>query len=152
MVKRIVSPDVLQDAFVPRAERVKKYSGTWVKVVREIFPGYFVSVTSDVLALSKALSNLSFPAYLVGPVGHGWAPVDEDVRAFLESCMDGERVIRASEGEIRGGQLTVLHGPLYGNESRVARINRGKCFAQVRVGSDRTGFTLPMPLSVPLKV
>jgi len=29
MVKRIVSPDVLQDAFVPRAERVKKYSGTW---------------------------------------------------------------------------------------------------------------------------
>ena len=150
-VRAIVPPGVLADAFVPRVERVKKVRGEWTVVTRDLFEGYFVAVSADAPALARALVGLSFPAALVGPVGRGYAPVDEDAQAFLVRSMDATHTIRRSEGEIVGESLRVTWGPLAGQEARVARVNRKKALATVRVGGAGSSSSLLLPLAIPVR-
>ncbi|MEE0026058.1 MAG: hypothetical protein U0J70_00605, partial [Atopobiaceae bacterium] len=111
-VRQCVSPELLEDAFVPRTERIKKVHGEWTRPVRDLFEGHFIVATKDAPALGHALAKLTFPVQLVGAIGHGFAPVDKDAQAFLESCMDGSHTIRSSEGEIVSDKLRVTIGPL----------------------------------------
>lgn len=153
LVKKAVSNELLQDAFVPRREWMKKFHGTWVVQKRDLFTGYFIVVTDDAKELSSAFSKLSFPVYMSGAVGRGFAPIDKDVQAFLELCMDEDHIIRKSEAEIVSDELHVLWGPLKGHESRVLSYNRSHLFARVRMGSGRGSddFTLAFPLAIPVR-
>lgn len=150
-VRQIIPQDLLEDAFVPRIERAQKSGGQWKTLVKDLFKGYFIVATKDAVQLSRALEKLTFPVQLAGVVGRGYAPIDKSAQEFLTSCMDKSHVIRSSEGEIVSDQLHVLWGPLKGQESRVARVARHKRLASVRVGGSESGFTLAMPLEIPVR-
>ena len=60
-------------------------------------------------------------------------------------------MLRASEGAIRAGGLSVARGPLKGSEGRVRRIDRHKSLALVGLGGPGEGFLLRAALSVPRK-
>lgn len=147
---RAIPRNLLEDAFVLRRERVRKYKGVWVTNVRDLFKGYLIVVTRDVLALNKAMQRLTFPVSLVGPAEGGFAPVTRDVQAFIESVTDDRHVICMSKGEIVHDALRVLEGPLVGEEERVVKIVRKKAFAIVRAGEKKgdDAFLLTMPLAV----
>lgn len=148
-IRHIIPADVLKDTFVPRKENSFKLHGEWRTEVIDFFKGYFVAVTDDAPALSRALTKLSFPARMVGAVGRGYQPISEDAQRLLEQTMDGNHVVRLSWGEIVADQLRVERGPLVGKESRVSRYNRRRAWAFVRVGeSDGGAATLNMPLAI----
>lgn len=151
-VRAIVNSELLDDAFVPRRERVHKYQGIWKTHVVQLFPGYFVAATKDAPALSRVLAGLSFSVRIVGAVGRGYQPLSYDVVSFMSQCMDAQHVIRCSEGEIISNRLHVLSGPLKGQEQRVARVARHKATAMVRVGdSDGAEALISVPLSIPVR-
>ncbi len=148
-VRRIVSAELLEDAFVLRKERQRKFHGEWVTDVVDMFPGFFVATTKDAPGLSRALTKLSFPVRMAGAVGRGYQPVSEDAQRLLEQTMDAEHVVRLSWGEVISDALHVQGGPLMGRESRVARFVRRKSFALVRVGEgDGATSMLSMPLAI----
>lgn len=151
-LRACVSADVLYDAFVPRAERIGKFSGVWVTRVVDLFRGYFVVVSSDSYGLAKQLGRLTFPVWLCGAVGRGFAPIDREAQTFLEQSMDMDHVVRCSEAVIVGDELRVYDGPLVGQEARITKLDRQKSFARVRVGgvADKP-FTLSLPLAVPVR-
>lgn len=147
---RAVSKELLEDAFVLRRERVGKFKGVWVTDIKDLFKGYAIVVTRDVLGLSKAMGKLTFPVSLVGSAESGYAPVARDVQRFVESVMDERHVICMSRGEIVSDALHVLEGPLVGEEERVVKVVRKKAFAMVRVSESRGNdmFMLTMPLAI----
>ena len=150
-VRQIVPQSLLADAFVPRVEHVSKRQGVWQTQVRNLFSGYFVAVTRDAAALDKALCGLSFAARLAGAMDGGFAPMAADVQQFLAASMDERHVIRRSEGEIVSDKLHIYAWPLAGQETRVATYNRRKCSARVRVCEGDEGFTLTLPLAIPVR-
>ena len=150
-VRRIVGDPVVEDAFVLRRERWAKFDGVWSRHLITPFAGYFVVCTSDAPALDIALRSLSFRVSLVGKQDGTYAPLAEEVRAWLERSMDQNHVLRSSTGVIVDGALHVLEGPLMGQEASVIKINRHKRTCLVQVDCREGGFTQVMPLDVPSK-
>lgn len=148
-VREATPAAVLADAFVPRTEVVKKVHGEWTKPVRQIFAGRFAVATDNAAALNARLQRMGLPVRLACDTNGHYAPVDAEAWEFLESCMDGTRTIRESQGEIVGDQLHVWSGPLAGKESRVTSYVRRKSLAFVDLSTDQTGeHTLALPLAI----
>lgn len=151
-VRRAVSPEVLEDAFVLSKERWFKRAGVWSLKPVQMYRGYFFAATRDVVALDKELSRLSFPARVAGADGHAWAPLDSEAQQWFESSMDEAHVLRASTAVIVDGVLQVQSGPLVGQEARVRKIDRHRRRCTVDVCAGRDGaFAEQMALDVPFK-
>ena len=150
-VRKLISPDVLEDAFVMRRERVKKYRGEWCRTTTLMYPEYFFVVTRDVNALDKELSKLSFPAHIAKGDNRFYAPMASEAQAWYEQMMDTEHVIRTSTAVIENGVLQIQDGPMVGQESRVAKVIRHKSICIVAVPEGGDGFTECVPFVVPFK-
>lgn len=150
-VKKIISPELLEDAFVMRRERVKKYRGEWVTSTTLMYSEYFFVVTKDVNALDRELSKLSLPAHVCKDEGRYYAPMAKEAQAWYEQVMDAEHVIRTSTAVIVDGVLHIQDGPLVGQESRVTKIVRHKSICTVAVGEGGSGFSECVPFVVPFK-
>jgi len=150
-VKRLISPDLLEDAFVMRRERVKKYHGEWVTSTVPMYPEYFFVVTRDVNALDKELAKLSFPAHICKGEGRFYAPMAEEAQAWYEQMMDATHTIRTSTAVIVDGELQIQKGPMVGQESRVTKIMRQRSVCTVAVSEGGSGFTECVPFVVPFR-
>ena len=150
-LRSVLPREVLDDAFCPRWEVVMKRRGAWLKTERTMFPGYVLLASADDAALSRALSRLSFPVPMAGRRGRALSPMEAETQKWLERTLDERRVLRASEGFIRSGKLTVERGPLRGSEPRVRRIDRHKSMAWIDLGVDSSRLLLRAALAVPRK-
>ena len=150
-VKKLISRDLLEDAFVMRRERVEKRRGEWLTSTMPMYPEYFFVVTRDVNALDKELSKLSFPAHICKGEGSFYAPMAQEAQAWYEQMMDASHVIRTSTAVIVDGELQIQEGPMVGQESRVVKIMRRKSACTVAVGESDGAFTECVPFVVPFK-
>ncbi|WP_165045737.1 hypothetical protein [Adlercreutzia sp. ZJ138] len=147
-LRKILPPDLLEDAFVMRKERWRKYHGAWRLYPVPMYQEYFFVVTKDVLALDKELAKLTFPARIAKADGRHFAPLAKGAQQWYEGVLDTERVIRTSTAVIEDGVLHVQSGPLVGQEDRVVKVDRHKRFCFVDVDE---GFAECVPLDVPFK-
>ena len=151
-LSRILSPETLEDAFEVRKERWFRRGGVWSLRSVPAWPGYVFLMSRDAVALDRALFSLSFPVRLAGGSdGHTWAPLSEGARAWLEGTMDSTHTLRNSTAEIVGGRLRVLEGPLVGQETLVHKVDRHRRVCIVSASDVDGGFTVSMPLDVPVK-
>ena len=150
-LRALLAPGTLADAFCPRWEMLAKRRGEWLVLERAMFPGYAVLASPDAPALSRALSRLSFAVPMAGRRGRDLSPVEAGVQEWLQGALDGRHVLRASEGAIRAGGLSVERGPLKGSEGRVRRIDRHKSMAWVALGDAEPQFLLRAALAVPVR-
>ena len=148
-VKKLVSPDVLEDAFVMRKERIRKRHGAWECSIVPMYQDYFFVVTQDVNALDKEFSKLSFPVQVCKGDSSFYAPMAEEAQAWYEQMMDSTHTIRTSTAVIVDGELQIQDGPMVGQESRVTRIMRRNSACEVAVSEGGDGFNECVPLVVP---
>lgn len=132
-VRRLLSRDVLEDAFVMRKERWTKRGGQWSLRTVPMHQGYFFAVTRDVLLLERELSRLSFPVHLAGAEGRHLPSLSAQAQKWYEGALDGTHIMRASAGVMEDGALRVCSGPLAGQENRVFGVDRHKRLCQVTV-------------------
>ena len=146
---KVMPRDLLEDAFVLRKERWRKYHGEWRLYPVPVYHDYFFVVTTDVKELDRQLGKLSFNAHIARSDGDHYAPLAADAQAWYESVLDEDHVIRSSTGVIRDGELCIQSGPLVGQEQRVVKVVRQKRHCFVDVGDGGSGFTECAPLIVP---
>ena len=130
---RLMPPDLLLEAFVPKKEKWFKRGGAWSLQAKPMWPGYALVSTADPAALDGLMLHMSSPCRLAGEVGRGYAPLDGAVGSWLLSCMDASHVVRGSVGYLIDGSLRVVSGPLAGREPSVLRYDRHKRTALVAV-------------------
>lgn len=150
-MKKVIPKELLEDAFVMRRERVKKYHGEWLTTTTLMYPEYFIVVTRDANAFDKELSKLSFPAHIAKGDNRFYAPMAEEAQAWYERVMDGAHVIRTSTAVVIDGELQIQKGPMVGQEARVIKYDRRKCICTVAVGEGGGGFTECVPFVIPFK-
>ncbi|WP_206214701.1 hypothetical protein [Adlercreutzia sp. ZJ242] len=147
----VLAPEVAERCVAPRYEKFLRQRGTWRLVVDPIFREYFFIAARDARALSRALGRLSLPVALAGGREGAHAALSPDVQAWLSSALDAQGVLRASEGVVEGGRLTVTRGPLAGRERSIRSVDRRKRMAYVSLGEPGGGFLLKAALNVPEK-
>ena len=147
-IGKLLDGGVLDYALCASRERWAKRGGVWRKEVAPLYRGYIIACSPDASGLATALAKLSFPARLAGGARGGYAPVDDGARDWLASAMDETHTVRASTGDISGGELRVTSGPLVGQESRVVKIDRHKRSCLVRISDRGEGFCERFALEV----
>ncbi len=145
---RLVPRELLEDAFVMRKERWRKYRGEWRLYPVPMYHGYLFVVTEDAVALDRELAGLTFPARIARTDGRHLAPLSRAAQGWYEGVLDAQRVIRSSTAVIEGGELRVRSGPLVGQEARVVKVDRHRRHCLVEVDE---GFAECVPLDVPFK-
>lgn len=150
-VRKLVSSELLEDAFVMRKERWRKRAGEWTCYPVDMYQDYFFVVTKDASELERELSKLSFPVRIAKGENGYFAPLSIDAQAWYERMMDGSHTIRTSTGVIVDGELQLQDGPLFGQEPRIVKVVRPKRFCTVAVGDGASGFKECVPLVIPFK-
>lgn len=115
----------LEEYFVPKYERKRKYLGQWRTERTVLFPGYIFIITEDVEGLYLALKQVPQLTKLLG-IGEKWTPMTEEDIAIIEALSGKERLVKHSEGYIEGNKVIVTDGPLVGMEAMIRKIDRHK--------------------------
>ena len=150
-LRKVLAGDALSDCFVPRLEKYVRRDGAWQLASEPMFKGYFFVATRDMDALSEELAKLSWHVPVAGRGPQGYAHLSDEVRRFLANALDGNHVLRASEGVIEGGELAVSRGPLRGRERSVRKINRHKRMAWLGLSDRSDACVLRAALNVSAK-
>lgn len=131
MIRRLVSPGVLQECFIPQVDVPKRVSGKWEQYRRKLVPGYVFLVTKDVDALSQQPHSVPAFTKLLGN-DNSFIPLDSTEVLWVERfTRSGHRVIDMSAGKKVGDSIVVTSGPLVGHAGLITKIDRHKRLAYV---------------------
>jgi transcription termination/antitermination protein NusG len=126
------------EAFVPRRIKFHKRAGQQIRLNEPIFTSYvfveteleyevfYVQVLSHVKLNTAYFKTLSYRDKNVDAL----LPQEKD---FLLSLMDKTRTIGESTGLVEGDTVTILDGPLKGQQSAIVKIDRHKQCATLRL-------------------
>ena len=128
----MLSKDVLEDVFVPRQVRLKKYKGEWRRERRPLYSGYVFMVTRDPEALEKALIKVPGRHRLL-KADDIILTVSEEEQAFLRRLGGIENLVDISVGYKEGDRIKILSGPMVGLEGDIIHVDRHKRLVTINV-------------------
>lgn len=133
MIARLLDPCLVDEAFVPRYEMLRREKGVWVKRTEVLLPGYVVVVTQDPVKLKTALPRVPRFTRLLGN-DDMFTRLDDREVAFISSFVQpGKRTVKMSTGVIEGDEIIVLDGPLKGRTALIKKIDRHKRLTYLEV-------------------
>lgn len=125
--------DALVEAFFPMFEVEQKFRGEWRRVLKPLWPGYVVAASRRPTALAKGCADLIEYAHVV-EVGGDPAELVSAAAGLLRAwTRSHDRVVPLSTGVKEGDGITVLQGPLVGNEHLIYSMDRRKGIAVLGV-------------------
>ena len=128
----MLSKDVLEDVFVPRQVRLKKYKGEWRRERRPLYSGYVFMVTRDPEALDKALIKVPGRHRLL-KADDIILTVSEEEKEFLKRLGGSENLVDISVGYKEGDRIKILSGPMVGLEGDIIHVDRHKRLVTINV-------------------
>ena len=113
MIRKRIPPNYMEECFVPKRERIKKFRGQWNKVEETLFPAYIFVVTDRPEELYQELRYVPKLTKVLGREGQNFYPLNEEI------------------GE--GKEIRVVDGPLKDYVEDVVKVNLHKREALIRV-------------------
>ena len=148
-LKAVLSPAVLDDAFVISRERWTRRAGAWQLNRVQMYPGYVWLASRNLSGLTQALRVLSFPVRLAGGPGiQGVAALEDEAQAWYAGAFDATHTVRASVAVLDGDGVRITQGPLVGREASIVDYNRHKRTCYVRVSQAEGGLVECFALDV----
>lgn len=132
LCKKLISPDLLQDCFIPHYQRKRKYHGIWHIEERSLFPGYLFVISDEVESLFFSLKKLPYLTKLLGNQEQAISLYPEEVM-FLTQMAGRERCIQMSYGYIEGDQVIITEGAMVNFHGKIKYIDRHKREAVIEV-------------------
>ena len=121
----MVSRDILEDVFVPKHVRLKKYKSEWRRETRPLYSGYVFMVTKDPKALEKALIKVPGRHRLL-KADDVILTVSDEERAFINRIAGRDNVVDISVGYKEGDRIRIVSGPMLGLEGDIVQVDRHK--------------------------
>lgn len=134
MIRKMISSCSMEDCFVPRRERLKKFGGCWNRVEEVLFPGYVFVEALNPGELYEELRRIPRLTRLLGRE-EGW---------FLALSKKEEELVRSIGGETHRTSLSkvmvdekkrirVADGPLKDYTGDVVKVDLHRREVTVRV-------------------
>lgn len=123
----------LNECFIPKCKRMKKFKGQWHHVEEILFRGYVFMISDHVDDLFVELKKVPDLTKLLGNDGEDIYPIYKQEAMFLTQFGGRHHVVEMSLGYIEGDKIYITEGPLMGQEGQVTRIDRHKRIAYVNV-------------------
>lgn len=134
MIRSLISTDIVEECFVPKRERLKKFHGCWNKVEEVLFQGYTFVISEKPEALYEELKKIPKLTKVLGRDTDYFLALGRQEEELVRGIGDGEH--RTSLSGIEAGEekkIRVLYGPLKGFERDIVKVNLHKREAAVKV-------------------
>ena len=133
LIGRVVPAEVMGECFSPTFETETKVKGEWVRVKRQMLPGYLIAVTDEPRRLADAIAPLpEFCRVLMQ--GGRFIPLGRDEVELIDGfTRTGARCVPMSVAVKEGDRVVVTEGPLKGREALIAEVNRHKSLAYLEL-------------------
>lgn len=129
----MVKPSVLEECFVPKCKKMKKFRGRWENVVEILFKGYVFMITDDINELYNELKKVPDLTKVLGNDGTEIYPIRQEEAKFLTRFGGPQHLVEVSSGYVIGDTIKVTDGPLMGQEGSIVKVDRHKRLAYVEV-------------------
>lgn len=124
--------DVLEDIFVPKHVRLKKYRGEWRRETRPLYSGYVFMVTHDPQALEKALIKVPGRHRLL-KADDIILTVSDEEKSFINRIAGRDNIVDISVGYKEGDRIKIVSGPMLGLEGDIIHVDRHKRLVTINV-------------------
>ena len=128
----MISKDILEDIFVPKHVRLKKYRGEWRRETRPLYSGYVFMVTGDPQALEKALIKVPGRHELL-KADNIILTVSDEEKAFINRIAGRDNIVDISVGYKEGDKIKIVSGPMLGLEGNIVHVDRHKRLVTVNM-------------------
>ena len=128
----MVPKDVLEDIFVPKHVRLKKYRGEWRRETRPLYSGYVFMVTHDPKALEKALIKVPGRHRLL-KADDIILTVSDEEKTFINRIAGRDNIVDISVGYKEGDRIKIVSGPMLGLEGDIVHVDRHKRLVTINV-------------------
>ncbi len=134
MIRKLVSRDCLEECFVPKRERLKKFRGSWNKVEEVLFRGYTFVVSERPEELYERLKAVPRLTKVLGREANWFLGLGEKEEKLVREIGDERHKTGLSKVVIEEGKkIRVLDGPLKDYVGAVVKVDLHKREAVVKV-------------------
>lgn len=134
IIKKRVSSYYIEDCFIPKRERMKKFQGRWNKVEEILFRGYVFVVSQRPEELYQSLQRIPKLTKILGREENYFVPLNEEERKMVQRIGDKEHRTGISKIELKEGKIVrVIDGPLTEYVGNVVKLNLHKREVTVKV-------------------
>lgn len=131
--EKLISRDILEECFIPKCIRLKKYQGTWKEVDEVLFKGYVFMISDHIDELFNKLKLIPDLTKALGNDGEFICPILKEEAIFLLKFGKEKHIVDLSQGYIEGDKINIISGPLEGYEGMIKKIDRHKRVAYIEV-------------------
>ena len=144
---KYIDSDVLEETFIPKRIRRRKYLGTWRDEECALFPGYVFLVTEKPDELHDQLRRVEGMTKLLRDESSVLMLTHEE-EEFMKTLGDSEHVTQMSIGIIEGKTIRITEGPLIGLEGMIRKIDRHKrqCIVETDMFGQKTKMTVGLEI------
>lgn len=134
MIRRIVTSDYIEECFVPKRERLKKFHGNWNKVEEVLFQGYAFVISERPEELYEELKQVPKLTKVLGRETDYFFSLGEREKRLVESIGNQEHKTVLSGVVVgEGKKIYVVDGPLKGYVGNIVKTNLHKREVTVEV-------------------
>lgn len=134
MIRCQISSYFMEECFIPKRERMKKFCGTWNKVEEVLFHGYVFANSNRPEELYQELKIIPKLTKVLGRENAYFFPLNEAEERLVRRIGDKNHKTGVSKIEIdKGKKIRVIEGPLKNFVGDVVKVNLHKREVVVRV-------------------
>lgn len=134
VIRKMVSPNLVKECFVPKRERVKKFHGSWNKVEEVLFQGYAFVDSERAEELYEELKQVPRLTKVLGREKDFFYPLGEMEENLVRRIGDENHKTSLSRVAVKEDKMIqVIDGPLKGYAGDMVEVNLHKREVTVRV-------------------
>lgn len=134
MIRRAVSSYNIEECFIPKRERMKKFHGVWNKDTEVLFRGYVFIISGNPEEVYQELKQIPRMTKILGREGEYFFALNQEEEELVKGIGDEKHKTSISKIEVEEGKkIRVIEGPLKGYVGNVVKVNLHKREVVVRV-------------------
>lgn len=135
VIRKMVPSNFVQECFVPKRERMKKFRGNWNKVEEVLFQGYAFVVSERPGDLYEELRRVPKLTKVLGRETDSFFSLSEKEERLVQKMGDKKHKTSLSKVTVgEGKKIQVIDGPLKEYTGNIVKMNLHKREVTVKVG------------------
>ncbi len=133
-IRKMASPNLVKECFVPKRERVKKFHGSWNKVEEVLFQGYAFVDSERPKELYEELKQVPRLTKVLGREKDFFYPLEKKEENLIRRIGDENHKTSLSRVAVKENKkIQVIDGPLKGYAGNMVEVNLHKREVTVKV-------------------
>lgn len=127
MIRKMISSNYIEECFIPKRERMKKFHGSWNKTEEILFRGYVFVVSNNPKELYGKLKQIPRLTKILGRETDYFFSLDNEDKELIQRLGNQEHKTCLSKVVVEEGTgVRVIAGPLKGHMGNVVKVNLHK--------------------------